>query len=102
MTMNRDAAREKFIDLVYDELSPAEREAVESHLNECDTCRVELSKLRLGRAAMAKHLSDEPEMAKALDAGIGKVIAEGKVRTYDMGGDAKTLDVASAIADYCK
>ena len=28
------------------------------------------------------------------------VIAEGKVRTYDMGGNASTLDVAKAIADY--
>jgi isocitrate/isopropylmalate dehydrogenase len=29
-----------------------------------------------------------------------RVIAEGKVRTYDMGGNASTLDVAKAIADY--
>jgi isocitrate/isopropylmalate dehydrogenase len=28
------------------------------------------------------------------------VIAEGKVRTYDMGGNASTLDVAKAIADH--
>jgi isocitrate/isopropylmalate dehydrogenase len=28
------------------------------------------------------------------------VIAEGKVRTYDMGGKGSTLDVAKAIADY--
>jgi isocitrate/isopropylmalate dehydrogenase len=28
------------------------------------------------------------------------VIAEGKVRTYDMGGTASTLDVARAIAEY--
>ena len=27
-------------------------------------------------------------------------IAEGKVRTYDMGGTDSTLDVAKAIADY--
>jgi len=49
---------------------------------------------------MLEYLGEQ-EMADALDAGIGKVIAEGKVRTYDMGGDAKTLDVANAIADYC-
>ena len=28
------------------------------------------------------------------------VIAEGKARTYDMGGKASTLEVAKAIADY--
>jgi isocitrate/isopropylmalate dehydrogenase len=28
------------------------------------------------------------------------VIAEGKVRTYDMGGKAYTLDVAQAVANY--
>jgi hypothetical protein len=26
--------------------------------------------------------------------------AEGKVRTYDMGGNAFTLDVAKAVAEY--
>jgi isocitrate/isopropylmalate dehydrogenase len=31
---------------------------------------------------------------------IARVVAEGKVRTYDMGGNASTLDVAKAIADY--
>jgi 3-isopropylmalate dehydrogenase len=35
-----------------------------------------------------------------LEATIAHVIAEGKVRTYDMGGKASTLDVAKAIADY--
>jgi DUF1680 family protein len=29
-----------------------------------------------------------------------RVIAEGKVRTYDIGGKDSTLDVAKAIADY--
>jgi isocitrate/isopropylmalate dehydrogenase len=28
------------------------------------------------------------------------VIKEGKVRSYDMGGNASTLDMAKAIADY--
>ena len=36
--------------------------------------------------------------AKANPARI--VIAEGKVRTYNMGGKDSTLDVAKAIADY--
>jgi 3-isopropylmalate dehydrogenase len=35
-----------------------------------------------------------------LESAIARVIAEGKVRTYDMGGNASTLDVAKAIASY--
>ncbi len=35
--------------------------------------------------------------ARALDSAIADVIAEGSVRTYDMGGDASTLDVARAV-----
>ena len=31
---------------------------------------------------------------------IARVIREGKVRTYDMGGKHSTLEVAKAIADY--
>ena len=42
----------------------------------------------------------ENEMATCLESAIARVIAEGKVRTYDMGGKASTLDVAKAIADY--
>jgi 3-isopropylmalate dehydrogenase len=42
---------------------------------------------------------DETEMATALQGAIAGVIAEGKVRTYDMGGDSSTLDVARAVAD---
>jgi 3-isopropylmalate dehydrogenase len=40
----------------------------------------------------------ETETAKALQAAIAGVIAEGKVRTYDLGGDSGTLDVARAVA----
>jgi len=43
---------------------------------------------------------NEADMAKRLENAIARVIAEGKVRTYDMGGNASTLDVAKAIADY--
>ena len=39
-------------------------------------------------------------MATRLEAAIARVIEEGKVRTYDMGGKDSTLDVAKAIADY--
>lgn len=42
----------------------------------------------------------ERDKASALDAGIAAVIQEGKVRTYDMGGDSSTLDVAQAVADH--
>ncbi|GMR09369.1 MAG: isocitrate/isopropylmalate family dehydrogenase [Anaerolineae bacterium] len=37
--------------------------------------------------------------AEALDAGMAAVIHEGKVRTYDMGGDSSTLEMAQAVAD---
>ena len=39
-------------------------------------------------------------MAKRLESAISRVIAEGKVRTYDMGGKDTTIDVAKAIANY--
>jgi isocitrate/isopropylmalate dehydrogenase len=40
----------------------------------------------------------EVNLAQRLESGIADVIAEGKVRTYDMGGTASTLDVAQAVA----
>jgi isocitrate/isopropylmalate dehydrogenase len=42
----------------------------------------------------------ETEKATCLESAIARVIAEGKVRTYDMGGIASTLDMAKAVADY--
>jgi isocitrate/isopropylmalate dehydrogenase len=42
----------------------------------------------------------ETERATGLETAIARVIAEGKVRTYDMGGKNSTLDVAKAIANY--
>ena len=36
----------------------------------------------------------ENEMATRLETAVARVIKEGKVRTYDMGGKATTLDVA--------
>jgi 3-isopropylmalate dehydrogenase len=42
----------------------------------------------------------ETEMATRLESAIVRVIAEGNVRTYDMGGKNSTLDVANAIANY--
>ncbi len=40
----------------------------------------------------------EIQMAAALEKAVADVIAEGKVRTYDMGGCSTTLDMARAIA----
>ncbi len=40
----------------------------------------------------------ETEMGKKLEKAIADVIEEGKVRTYDMGGNNTTLEVAEAIA----
>ena len=42
----------------------------------------------------------ESEKAARLESAIARVIVEGKVRTYDMGGKNSTLDVAKAISDY--
>ena len=42
----------------------------------------------------------ETEKAARLETAIARGIAEGKVRTYDMGGKAPTLDVAKAIGNY--
>jgi len=39
----------------------------------------------------------EKEKATRLEAGVAAAIAEGRVRTYDMGGQASTLDMANAI-----
>ncbi|MGB4704636.1 MAG: isocitrate/isopropylmalate dehydrogenase family protein [Candidatus Saccharicenans sp.] len=41
----------------------------------------------------------ETEKAGALEQAVAEVIREGKVRTYDMGGSATTLDVARAVAE---
>ncbi|KAA3616122.1 MAG: isocitrate/isopropylmalate dehydrogenase family protein [Calditrichaeota bacterium] len=41
----------------------------------------------------------ETEMGRKLEASVASVIKEGKVKTYDMGGSVKTLDMARAIAE---
>jgi 3-isopropylmalate dehydrogenase len=41
----------------------------------------------------------EGDKAAQVEGAVAEVIAEGKVRTYDMGGTSGTLDVARAIAD---
>jgi 3-isopropylmalate dehydrogenase len=40
----------------------------------------------------------ETDKAAQLEDAVAAVIAEGNVRTYDMGGDSSTLDLARAIA----
>ena len=40
----------------------------------------------------------EAEKGREVEAAVAEVIAEGRVRTYDMGGSATTLDMARAIA----
>jgi 3-isopropylmalate dehydrogenase len=40
----------------------------------------------------------EADKAARLEGAVAAVIAEGKVRTYDMGGSNSTLDMANAIA----
>jgi 3-isopropylmalate dehydrogenase len=40
----------------------------------------------------------EVNLAQRLESALAGVIAEGKVRTYDMGGAASTLEVAEAVA----
>lgn len=41
----------------------------------------------------------ETDKGERLEKAIAEVLKEGKVKTYDMGGSSKTLDMAKAIAD---
>ena len=40
----------------------------------------------------------EAELAAQVEGAVAEVVAAGKVRTYDMGGDATTLEMAQAVA----
>jgi isocitrate/isopropylmalate dehydrogenase len=40
----------------------------------------------------------ETEKADKIEKAVAAIILEGKVRTYDMGGTSKTLEMAEAIA----
>jgi len=46
---------------------------------------------------MLQHIG-QTDVAERVLAGVSKVIGEGKVVTYDIGGDAKTSEMAGAIA----
>ncbi|MFO7653346.1 MAG: isocitrate/isopropylmalate dehydrogenase family protein [Candidatus Krumholzibacteriia bacterium] len=54
----------------------------------------------LSAKMMLDHLG-ELDLAGRLEKAVTEVIAEGKVRTYDMGGRSKTTEMAEAIADRC-
>jgi 3-isopropylmalate dehydrogenase len=49
-------------------------------------------------ARMMLEWLGEKESAERLERAVAAVIAEGKVRTYDMGGSSSTLDMAETIA----
>ena len=42
----------------------------------------------------------ETEKAARIETAVTRVIQEGQVKTYDMGGTASTLDMAKAVASY--
>lgn len=42
---------------------------------------------------------EEKELARRLERAVAEVLRERRVRTYDMGGDSTTLDMARAIAE---
>jgi len=54
----------------------------------------------LSAKMMLDHLG-ETELADKLEAAVSAVIAEGEVRTYDMGGSHTTTEMAEAVAAKC-
>jgi tartrate dehydrogenase/decarboxylase/D-malate dehydrogenase len=50
----------------------------------------------LASAMMLEHLG-VPEAARAIEKGVAAVLAEGKVRTPDLGGESSTSDVTAAV-----
>jgi 3-isopropylmalate dehydrogenase len=55
--------------------------------------------MMLSTKLMLEYL-EEPG-AEMLEQAIARVVAEGKVRTYDMGGSSSTMDVAHEVAKHC-
>lgn len=53
-------------------------------------------------AKLMLNYLNENDMAKVLEEAVARVIVEGKVRTYDMGGSASTIDMAEEVARYCR
>ncbi len=60
MTANRHPESEELIDLVDGELSPSRAEAVESHIEACDTCRSYVESLRHAFSLLAQDAVPEP------------------------------------------
>ena len=52
-------------------------------------------------AKMMLDYLGEKDMGERLEKAVADVIAEGKVRTYDMGGTSTTTEMAEAIAARC-
>jgi len=59
--------------------------------------KVNPTAMLLATRMMLEYLGEE-EKAAALESAIAAVIAEGAVRTYDMGGASSTLEMAEAVA----
>lgn len=59
--------------------------------------KVNPTAMLLAAKMMLEWLREE-EKARRLEEAVARVIQEGKVRTYDMGGGATTLDVAREVA----
>ena len=53
----------------------------------------------INAAVMMLEWLGEIDRARVLERGVKQVIAEGKVRTYDMGGTATTFEMARAVAE---
>ncbi|RLG06667.1 MAG: hypothetical protein DRN68_06620, partial [Thaumarchaeota archaeon] len=53
-------------------------------------------------AKMMMEYLGEKEAADLIQSAVVKVLKEGKVRTYDLGGRSSTLDVAEEIASKIK
>ncbi len=53
-------------------------------------------------AMMMLEWIQEKEMAAKIETAISRIVEQGKIRTYDMGGSASTLDMARAIAEELK
>jgi isocitrate/isopropylmalate dehydrogenase len=41
----------------------------------------------------------ETEVARSIEGAVADVIERGAVRTYDMGGEAGTMEMAAAVAE---
>src|SRR3954468_2812107 len=74
--MKTDAFTSQLSEYLDDELSPAQRQSVDAHLRECDTCRITLEELR-DVVARAGSLNDSAPVAD-LWPGIDSRISGGR------------------------